>query len=96
MGLTAIGIECCLGFPQLITNQKAKSVEGLSIFMIFTWFIGDFVKTLYFIVELQPIQFIVGGAIQLAVDLMIIIQIMAFKGNYETVKVVNEIPTLRD
>jgi hypothetical protein len=26
VGLSAIAIECCLGFPQLYNNQKAKSV----------------------------------------------------------------------
>lgn len=47
--------------------------------MITTWFFGDFFKTIYFIVKIQPLQFILGGAIQLAVDLLIVIQILAFK-----------------
>jgi hypothetical protein len=50
--------------------------------MIITWFIGDFFKTIYFIVMLQPTQFIVGGAVQLSIDLMIVIQIMAFNKSY--------------
>lgn len=79
IGLVAIGIECCIGIPQLCNNQKAKSVEGLSVFMIMTWFCGDFFKTLYFIVENQPAQFITGGAVQLALDFLIVIQIMAFR-----------------
>lgn len=82
VGLVAMGIECCLGFPQLYQNQKSKSVEGLSLFMIATWFFGDFFKTLYFIVMVQPTQFIIGGALQLAVDVLIVIQIMAFRESY--------------
>lgn len=58
IGLMAICVECFLGLPQIYNNQKSKSVEGLSIFMIGTWFFGDFFKTLYFIVMNQPTQFI--------------------------------------
>jgi hypothetical protein len=47
--------------------------------MILTWFCGDFFKTLYFIANGQPLQFIIGGAIQLSIDLLIVIQIMAFR-----------------
>lgn len=79
IGLVAIIIECCLGFPQIYSNQKARSVEGLSILMIGTWFCGDFFKTLYFIVKTQPTQFIVGGVVQLSIDLLLVIQIMAFR-----------------
>jgi hypothetical protein len=50
--------------------------------MIATWFFGDFFKTLYFIVMLQPAQFIVGGVVQLTIDLLIVIQIMAFRESY--------------
>ena len=39
--------------PQLYSIYKTKSVEGLSLVMIFTWFIGDFFKTLYFIIEVK-------------------------------------------
>lgn len=47
--------------------------------MIFTWFAGDFLKTLYFIIEAQPIQFIMCGTVQLSVDIMIIVQIINYK-----------------
>lgn len=35
----------------MISNQKSKSVEGLSYAMIGTWVIGDAFKTTYFILE---------------------------------------------
>jgi hypothetical protein len=47
--------------------------------LIATWFFGDFFKTLYFIIMLQPTQFVIGGAVQLAVDVLLVIQIMAFR-----------------
>jgi hypothetical protein len=49
--------------------------------MISTWFCGDFFKTIYFILKNQPMQFIAGGAIQLAIDLLLVIQILAFQEN---------------
>ena len=54
MGFASMSIEATLGMPQLYSNYKTKSVEGLSLFMIFTWFVGDFFKTLYFIIEVSP------------------------------------------
>jgi uncharacterized protein with PQ loop repeat len=51
LGCASLAIEATLGIPQLISNYNNKSVEGLSLFMIFTWFIGDFFKTLYFVIE---------------------------------------------
>jgi hypothetical protein len=46
-----------------------------------TWLFGDFFKTVYFIV-IQPNQLIIGGALQLGVDVLIIFQIMAFRESY--------------
>ena len=51
LGFVSLAIEATLGFPQFISNQKTKSVKGLSIFMIFSWFVGDFFKTVYFVLE---------------------------------------------
>lgn len=50
IGFASLSIEATLGMPQLLSNYRTKSVEGLSFFMIFTWFVGDFFKTLYFII----------------------------------------------
>ena len=51
LGFVSLSIEACLGIPQLLSNNANKSVKGLSFFMIFTWFAGDFSKTLYFLIE---------------------------------------------
>lgn len=53
LGFASMSIEATLGLPQLISNHRNKSVQGLSFFMIFTWFAGDFLKTLYFIIEVS-------------------------------------------
>lgn len=44
-----------------------------------TWFIGDFAKTIYFVATGQPTQFILCGAIQLTVDLIILSQLMIYR-----------------
>lgn len=51
IGLLSMGIESTLGLPQLISNYQTKSVQGLSFTMISMWFMGDFGKTVYFIME---------------------------------------------
>jgi hypothetical protein len=57
IGFVSLSIEALLGFPQMISNYKTKSVEGLSVKMIGTWFVGDFFKTLYFVLEVNNIIF---------------------------------------
>jgi uncharacterized protein with PQ loop repeat len=51
-----MSIEATLGLPQMISNYQTKSIKGLSYFMIFTWFVGDLLKTIYFIAEVQNID----------------------------------------
>ncbi len=51
--------------------------------MIGTWFLGDFFKTLYFVMERQPFQFVMCGAVQLTVDILIILQIIAYSKNVD-------------
>ena len=84
-------IEAGLGLPQLIKNFRERSVQGLSISMIAAWFIGDSFKTIYFILEKQPLQFLMCGLIQITVDIMIMLQLFFYKDSkpshsYEGVK----------
>jgi uncharacterized protein with PQ loop repeat len=78
IGYLSVSIEATLGLPQLYSNFKTKSVEGLSFMMISTWFLGDFLKTIYYVMEHQPFQFTMCGAVQLTVDILIILQIIAY------------------
>jgi len=49
LGLASLSLEATVGIPQFLQNQRNRSVEGLSMFMIGTWFFGDFSKTVYFV-----------------------------------------------
>jgi len=52
-----------------------------------TWFGGDLAKTLFFIAKAQPMQFILCGLTQLMIDIWILGQIRAYRGNsYDEVK----------
>lgn len=79
IGLFSLAIEATLGFPQMIKNCTQKSVQGLSILLIMTWFFGDLAKTIYFIVFTQPLQFIVCGCFQLTIDLIILTQLFIYR-----------------
>lgn len=87
IGTASVMIEACLGLPQLLSNRKNKSTAGLSMGLIFTWFAGDLAKTLFFVTKDQPIQFVMCGVTQLLIDIWILGQIRAYRGNsYEEVK----------
>jgi uncharacterized protein with PQ loop repeat len=51
IGFLSLSIEAMLGFPQLYSNWKTRSVKGVSTTMIAMWFLGDFSKTIYFIIK---------------------------------------------
>ncbi len=85
IGYLSMSIEATLGLPQLISNYRTKSVEGLSFMMIGTWFLGDFFKTLYYVMEHQPFQFTMCGVVQLTVDILIILQIIAYSKNLDKI-----------
>jgi len=71
LGSLALGIEAFLGVPQAYNNWKNQSTAGLSVALIVSWFVGDSFKTIYFIVNNSPLQFLFCGATQLVVDLAI-------------------------
>ena len=60
IGFLSLTIEATLGMPQLLSNYRTKSVAGLSFVMIFSWFVGDFFKTLYFIIEVKSDRILVS------------------------------------
>ena len=62
----------------MIKNFKTKSVTGLSLVLVMTWFLTDAFKTGYVIMEKQPIQFILDGVIEFGVDVIILIQLVLY------------------
>lgn len=83
VGFLAVFTEAMLGTPQLIKNFKHKSTEGMSISMVIMWTCGDIFKTLYFLFREAPLQFWVCGSIQVAVDVLILIQVYVYKQHDE-------------
>ena len=79
IGYFAVLVESCLGIPQLIKNFNSRSVKGLSFVLIFSWFAGDFYKTLLFLYKSSPMQFVVCGMLQIIVDVLILLQMMIYK-----------------
>ena len=53
VGMASLTIESFLGFPQLFANYQKRSTKGLSYMMIMTWFVGDFFKTIYYVIEVN-------------------------------------------
>lgn len=78
MGTLALMTESTLGMPQLLHNYRAHSVTGMSVEMLGAWLLGDAFKALYFFYNGAPLQFIICGVVQLAVDLLIGVQFLLY------------------
>ena len=78
IGYGATLIEIQLPVPQIISSFKQKSVIGVSSTMIALWFFNDSLKTCYFIYNQQPLQFIMTGAIQLMMDIVLLTMIKVY------------------
>jgi hypothetical protein len=83
LGTASASVEAIIGIPQIIKNNKSKSTESLSDFMIYTWVIGDSIKTYYFLQTKSPLQLTCSGLFQLTMDLIILAQIIYYKGKKE-------------
>jgi len=81
LGFAALSTEAVLGLPQIYKNYMAKSTAGLSMVLIGTWFLGDGYKTIFFIMKDLPFQFIMCGAFQLFVDVVIVLQMVIYSSN---------------
>lgn len=79
LGFVAVFTESMLGVPQLYRNYIKKSTTGMSVEMVVMWLSGDIFKTLYFLLRHTPTQFIVCGALQVTVDVLILIQVFWYR-----------------
>ncbi|EKF29645.1 hypothetical protein MOQ_006560 [Trypanosoma cruzi marinkellei] len=79
IGYIALGIEALLVLPQILRNHRRQSTEGLTIMLVLTWFLGDIIKVIYFLVDHQPFPFILCGTFQLSLDLVVIGQLIYFR-----------------
>ncbi|OQS07541.1 PQ-loop repeat-containing protein 1-like [Thraustotheca clavata] len=87
IGVFALGIEASLGLPQLHKNYKRKATAGVSYAMVFGWTIGDVFKTVYAVQTLSPLQFLLCGAMQIAVDVGLMYQVVYYFPKQKTRKV---------
>ncbi|CAO3612808.1 unnamed protein product [Cunninghamella blakesleeana] len=78
LGIISLGIESTLPIPQCISNFKNRSVEGFSLLVLLSWFIGDSFKVFYYIFTRAPFQFIGCGITQLSVDILIVFECILF------------------
>lgn len=81
LGFAALLTEAVLGLPQLLKNLKNSSTEGLSVGMIYGWTVGDVCKTAYFVGKAEPVQFVMCGVVQIAIDLAIVGQVFMYRKN---------------
>ena len=79
VGFLSLAIESLLGTPQAISNFRRHSCEGMSPAMIGGWFLGDSFKTVWFIINGEPAQFLMCGIVQLAVDVVILWQYITYR-----------------
>ncbi|XP_044595791.1 solute carrier family 66 member 2 isoform X1 [Cotesia glomerata] len=79
VGLLAVLTEAMLGVPQFLRNLDNKSTEGMSIVMVTMWAVGDTFKTCYFLHREAPVQFSICGALQVIVDLGILLQVYIYR-----------------
>ncbi|CAD6884808.1 unnamed protein product [Tilletia controversa] len=79
LGFYALGLEALLPLPQMLANYRAQSLAGLSPVLIAAWLGGDMAKTVYFVYQSSPPQFLVCGLIQLSIDLVICYQAYIYR-----------------
>eukprot|EP00096_Caligus_rogercresseyi_P003528 TRINITY_DN1669_c0_g1_i2.p1 TRINITY_DN1669_c0_g1~~TRINITY_DN1669_c0_g1_i2.p1 ORF type:complete len:259 (+),score=65.85 TRINITY_DN1669_c0_g1_i2:202-978(+) len=78
VGFFALFTEAMLGIPQFYRNFTNKSTYGMSLPMVLMWTCGDIFKTSYFIIRNTPPQFFICGALQISVDLTILLQVWLY------------------
>ncbi|ESK97733.1 pq loop repeat protein [Moniliophthora roreri MCA 2997] len=78
IGFLALGMESTLPIPQLISNQKRRSLYGFRMSTLLGWLGGDTYKAVYFFLKHSPLQFKVCAIFQLSVDIAIVCQRLIF------------------
>jgi len=78
IGTAALMTESVLGVPQALSNYQQRDASAVSYGLIGGWYLGDSVKTIKFILEGEPIQFLMCGMIQIFVDTVIVFQMVLY------------------
>ncbi|XP_029552118.1 PQ-loop repeat-containing protein 1 isoform X1 [Salmo trutta] len=78
LGSLAMLFDAILGVPQLLQNFHNHSTRGMSVKMVLLWTAGDIFKTAYFVMNDSPFQFWVCGAVQILIDVAILLQVLYY------------------
>jgi solute carrier family 66, member 2 len=80
-GYVALGVEATLPLPQVIANERAKSVKGFRLSVLVNWVLGDIMKMTYFFMAESPIPwaFKFCGLFQSACDAYLGVQYWKFQ-----------------
>ena len=79
LGVLSTVAEALLAVPQIVRNQRTRSVAGVSGLMVAGWFTGDLFKVTYFTTTQAPAQFIVCSVWQLLCDCVLTAQFFRFR-----------------
>lgn len=79
LGMFALGLEATLPVPQAMTNYSRKSLGGFRLSVLLGWAFGDAFKTIYFLMQGSPIQFIISALFALSVDIVICAQLYLYR-----------------
>jgi len=75
IGFIALLVESTLAMPQFVKNYQARSTNGMNVYMVILWAIGDGIKGFFFYHTKQPLPFQLCAIIQLAVDAALFYQV---------------------
>lgn len=79
LGISNTIIEGSMALPQIFEINRTKNVDNLSIGLIASWFIGDFMKTYYFIVSGSPFQFLLLGIYQVTLNFCMVYLFLKYR-----------------
>jgi len=56
IGFLALCTEATLSVPQGLRNHRRKSTDGLSLFLVFNWIVGDSARFVIFYLRQSPVR----------------------------------------
>ena len=92
VGVLAATFESSICVPQVVLNCRTKVTKNISFMMIFLWFLGDSFRLFYNIKFNAPLQLIIGISIQVALNFVVLLQLIFYRNNdfAQTTKNINK------
>ncbi|KAL7748272.1 hypothetical protein RI367_006231 [Sorochytrium milnesiophthora] len=85
LGVLSLGVEACVPMPQAYNNYIRKSTQGLSMFIVCGWFLGEIGKLAFHIYIRAPLPFFMCGVVHFCVNTLICWQVWHYRNNPRTV-----------